>query len=46
MVFSMYGMNFKHMPEYNWELGYPVTLLVTAYACRELYLKLKASGWL
>lgn len=46
MVFSMYGMNFKHMPEYNWELGYPITLLVTAYACRELYLKLKASGWL
>ncbi len=46
MVFSMYGMNFKHMPEYNWPWGYPVTLLVTAFACRELYYKLKNSGWL
>ena len=46
MVFSMYGMNFKHMPEYNWEFGYPATLLLTAYACHELYCKLKKSGWL
>lgn len=46
MVFSMYGMNFKHMPEYDWPLGYPATLLLTAFACRELYKKLKASGWL
>lgn len=46
MVFSMYGMNFKHMPEYNWEWGYPFTLIITGYACRELYMKLKQSGWL
>jgi magnesium transporter len=46
MVFSMYGMNFKHMPEYDWSFGYPATLLLTAFACRELYQRLKRSGWL
>jgi magnesium transporter len=46
VVFGMYGMNFKYMPEYDWTLGYPVTVLLTAYGCRQLYLKLKQSGWL
>lgn len=46
VVFSMYGMNFKYMPEYDWVLGYPATVLITAYACRQLYLKLKHAGWL
>jgi hypothetical protein len=34
------------MPEYDWTFGYPATLLLTAFACRELYLRLKGSGWL
>ena len=46
VVFSMYGMNFKYMPEYDWALGYPVTVLLTAFGCRQLYVKLKQSGWL
>lgn len=46
VIFGMYGMNFKYMPEYDWVLGYPVTVLITAYACRQLYLKLKEAGWL
>ena len=28
MVAGIYGMNFKNMPELNWEWGYPVSLLV------------------
>jgi len=46
MVFSMYGMNFKHMPEYDWTLGYPLTLILTAYGCWVLYKRLKDSSWL
>lgn len=46
MIFSMHGMNFQNMPQYEWTFGFPLTLAVTAYACRELYFKLKQSGWL
>ena len=24
LIASIYGMNFKHMPELDWTLGYPV----------------------
>ena len=46
MIFSMHGMNFDNIPQYHWAMGFPMTLAVTAYACRELYCKLKKSGWL
>jgi len=28
LVVGIYGMNFKHMPEYDWTLGYPYALAV------------------
>ena len=28
MVASIYGMNFKHMPELEWTLGYPMALML------------------
>lgn len=28
LIASIYGMNFKHIPEFNWELGYPFALLL------------------
>lgn len=28
LVASIYGMNFKNMPELNWAFGYPYGLLV------------------
>lgn len=46
MIFTMYGTNFKYMPLYDWDAGYPVVLALTLLACRELYRKLKQSGWL
>ena len=46
LVFSLYGMNFKHMPELDWVLGYPVTLLGTFAACYWLYRHLKQRGWI
>lgn len=46
VVFSMYGMNFRAMPELGWQLGYPLVVGGTAGACALLYRKLKRSGWL
>ncbi len=46
LVFSLYGMNFKNMPELDWPLGYPMTLLATGLACFWLYRHLKRRGWI
>jgi magnesium transporter len=46
VMFSLYGMNFRVMPELQWHFGYPMTLAATALACSLLYRKLKQSGWL
>ena len=42
MVFSIYGMNFKLMPELNWPYGYPV--LTVSYTHLDVY-KRQRSGW-
>ena len=46
MVFGLYGMNFEHMPELTWTLGYPAVLLLTLSVCVGLYVRLRRSGWL
>lgn len=46
MVFSMYGMNFKAMPELDWTFGYPLALAATGLGCAWLYRRLKRTGWL
>ncbi|WP_031430010.1 MULTISPECIES: magnesium/cobalt transporter CorA [Methylomicrobium] len=46
MVFSLYGMNFRHMPELGWEFAYPATLGVVVIGCIWLYRRLKSIGWL
>lgn len=46
VLFSLYGMNFKVMPELEWRFGYPLTVGATALACLWLHRKLKRSGWL
>ena len=45
-VAGIYGMNFEHMPELRWELGYPGVLLVMATICFGLYRYFKRVGWL
>jgi magnesium transporter len=45
-VAAIYGMNFDHMPELGWSLGYPAVLLFMATACTALYLYFKRAGWL
>jgi magnesium transporter len=46
LVFSLYGMNFRNMPELDWPWGYPLTLAATAAACGWLYRHLKLRGWI
>ena len=46
MLAGIYGMNFDHMPELHWRLGYPLVLLVMAVACVILFRVFRRSGWL
>jgi magnesium transporter len=46
VVFSLYGMNFHHMPELQWQYGYPFTIVATAMVCVWLYRRFKKNDWL
>ncbi|MEQ1529184.1 MAG: magnesium/cobalt transporter CorA [Methylococcales bacterium] len=46
MVFSWYGMNFKHMPELDWAYSYPLVVGGVIFGSLLLYWRLKRSGWL
>lgn len=46
MVFSLYGMNFKFMPELEWKYSYPAVLLGLVLASIGLYWRLKRARWL
>ncbi|MEV5414294.1 magnesium/cobalt transporter CorA [Thermopolyspora sp. NPDC052614] len=46
MIAGIYGMNFDHMPELHWVLGYPLTLGVMVIAVIIVYRLLRKSGWL
>jgi magnesium transporter len=46
MIAGIYGMNFEHMPELEWTLGYPAALLVMLTVCLTLYRYFKRAGWL
>jgi magnesium transporter len=43
---GIWGMNFRLMPELQWEYGYPVALLVIIAVSGLLYLHFKRSDWL
>ena len=46
MIASIYGMNFKFMPELHWEVGYPFALILIAISGVAPYLFFKKKGWL
>ena len=46
VIASIYGMNFRYMPELYLRFGYPVVVLVMVASCVVLYLLFKRSGWL
>jgi magnesium transporter len=45
-IAGIYGMNFEHMPELGWTLGYPLALVVIAAICLLLYWRFRRVGWL
>ncbi|MDD6317502.1 MAG: magnesium/cobalt transporter CorA [Succinatimonas hippei] len=45
-IASVYGMNFKHMPELSWVWGYPFSIGLMAASALLTYLFFKKRGWL
>jgi magnesium transporter len=43
---GIWGMNFKNMPELEWQYGYPAALATIAAACLVLYVRFRRAGWL
>jgi magnesium transporter len=43
---GIWGMNFKHMPELDWRLGYPVALLAMGLVAAVLYRGFRRAGWI
>jgi magnesium transporter len=46
LIGTVYGMNFDHMPELHWVLGYPFALLLMLLVSASLYLIFRHRGWL
>ena len=46
LIASIYGMNFKHMPELDWMLGYPVAIVLMVLAAALPYYLFKWKKWL
>ncbi len=45
-IASMYGMNFKYMPELNWKFGYPFAILLMLLLLGVTYWYFKHKKWL
>jgi magnesium transporter len=43
---GIWGMNFKAMPELNWEYGYPMAISLMVSVCGYLYYRFRKTGWL
>ena len=43
---GIWGMNFDHMPELAWTIGYPIALASIFAVCFTLHRFFKRSGWL
>lgn len=46
LVGTVYGMNFEHMPELDWLLGYPMALVMMVVSAIIPYAWFKFRGWL
>jgi magnesium transporter len=46
LIAGIYGMNFKHMPELEWQFGYPLAIGIMVVIDIYLYYRFKKSGWL
>lgn len=45
LVASLYGMNFRHMPELDWAFGYPMAIGLMILSAVVPYLFFKRKGW-
>ena len=43
---GVYGMNFRHMPELQWQYGYPALILLLLLITVLLYRAFRRNGWL
>jgi magnesium transporter len=46
LIAGVYGMNFQHMPELGWMLGYPMSLLMMAGSSLAIWIVARRAGWL
>lgn len=46
LIASIYGMNFKHMPELDWALGYPSIVVLMILSAMAPFLYFKSKGWI
>ncbi|MEO8310818.1 MAG: magnesium/cobalt transporter CorA [Caldimonas sp.] len=46
LIASIYGMNFKAMPELDWRLGYPYALILMVASVAAPFIYFRRKGWL
>ncbi len=46
LIAGVYGMNFKHMPELSWEIGYPFAIFLMVAIDSYLFWRFRKAGWL
>jgi magnesium transporter len=46
LIAGIYGMNFEHMPELHWTIGYPLALILMLAVVAVLYRLFRRAGWL
>jgi len=46
MIVGVYGMNFEHLPELKWTLGYPLVMGIIVAIDAVLFRRFRKAGWL
>jgi magnesium transporter len=46
LLTGLWGMNFRHMPELDWQLGYPGAIFIIVAVSGLLYWQFRRIGWL
>ncbi len=46
LIAGVYGMNFEHMPELQWEFGYPFAIWLMVILDSILFWRFRRAGWL
>ena len=46
LIAGIYGMNFKHMPELDWQIGYPLAIFIMFAIDALLFLRFRRVKWI